>query len=82
MVRGFLPARRDADVRKAQHAFDACPFAEVIPFDGMTDILQRVAENQETEAQPGLPEQNGNTSHGKRNAEQMDGKIKRMLMAL
>jgi hypothetical protein len=41
----LLPARRDADVRKSEQAFDSCPFTHIISLYGMTCILQYIAED-------------------------------------
>ena len=41
-----LPARRDADIGKAEHSFDRRPFSDVVAFDHMAGVLQQIAKDE------------------------------------
>src|SRR5262249_35402601 len=70
----------------SQHAFYACPFADVVAFDGMTDPLQEIAEDEGADAPvplvPGPGEEENYAGHRQRNPNQVQAEVDGMLMPL
>ncbi len=81
-----LPARGNADVRQAEQALDARPFAQVIPLDAVPNVLQEVAQDKGANAPvplvPRQREQQHHASDGHRDAEQVNPEVERMAVAL
>jgi hypothetical protein len=70
-----LRARGDADVRKAQQPLDSRPFAHVITFQAMADVLQAVPSEERCQRQiplrPGTNDKQRNPGQDKRDAGHM-----------
>ena len=82
LLGGGLPAWRDVHVRQPQEPLDAGPFAHVVAFAEMADVLQNVAADKGAGApQPLLIAQQHDAGHRQRNADHVDPEVEGVPMA-
>ncbi len=75
-----VPARGNANIRKAKQSFDGRPFAKVVAFEAMADPLQQIADDDRCQAPRPRKKQQGDADDSHWNADQMQNEIDRQLM--